>query len=96
MKRTLLPLLFVLAACQGFRDTPINGGLRQQLMEFATAAGDAAIRAKGTELLLKHAPELLPIVDSNLDKQVSLGEMIDFLDRATPAQIVVLGAIYFR
>lgn len=96
MKRIALPLVFVLASCQALRDIPSDGGLRQQLMEFATLAGDAAIRAKGTELLRKHAPELLPLIDKSGDGQMSLGELIDFLDRCDAAQVVMLGAIYFQ
>jgi hypothetical protein len=95
--KQLLPIaLILLTSCGALRDIPADGGLRQQLMEFATAAGDAAIRLKGTELLVKHAPELLPLIDKNLDRQVSLGELIDFIDRCEPAQVVMLGAIYFR
>lgn len=97
MKTALLTLLLFLSSCAGFRETPADGGLRQQLIETLTVFGDAAVRLKGTELLREKAPHLLPLVDkAPVDGQVSLAEMVSFVQNADAATIVMLGAIYFQ
>lgn len=97
MKTVLLTLLLFLSSCAGFRDVPADGGLRQQLIETLTVFGDAAVRLKGTELLREKAPHLLPLVDkAPVDGQVSLAEMVSFVQNADAATIVMLGAIYFQ
>lgn len=98
MKSLILStLLFLMCSCGALRDTPADGGLRQQLIEMFAAVGDAAIRLEGTKLLREKAPELLPLVDkAPADGMVSLAEIVEFVKNADPATIVMLGAIYFR
>lgn len=107
MKSLILStLLFLMCSCGALRDTPADGGLRQQLIEMFAAVGDAAIRLEGTKLLREKAPELLPLIDRPTpveggaplppDGMVSLAEIVSFVQNADPATIVVLGAIYFR
>jgi hypothetical protein len=106
MKSLLLSaLLFLCASCGAFLNTPADGGLRQQLIETLTLAGDVAVRMEGTRLLDEHAPGLKQYIDKPevvdgvtvpKDGQVSLAEFVKFIEQATPAQIVMLGAIYFR
>ena len=97
MKTVLLSLCLFLCSCAGFRETPPDGGLRQQLIESLTVFGDAAVRLKGTELLREKAPHLMPFVDkAPADGQVSLAEIVSFIEGADAATIVMLGAIYFQ
>jgi hypothetical protein len=96
MKALVLSSLLLLSSCGVLRDAPADGGLRQQLIEFVTVAGDAAMRLEGTRLLNEHAPQLVPMLDKDRDGSVSLAEAVEFIQSADAAQIVMLGAIYFR
>jgi hypothetical protein len=93
----LSALLFLMCSCGVLRDTPADGGLRQQLIEMAAAVTDAAMRLEGTKLLQEHAPALVPLMDQEpKDGMVSVDEFVNFVANADAATIVVLGAIYFR
>lgn len=95
MKTVLLSaLLFLLPSC-GVLSGMNDGGMQRQLVETLGAFGDAAVRLEGTRLLNEHAPGLVPMIDSNGDKQVSLQELVDFINMADPAQMIVLGTIFF-
>jgi hypothetical protein len=71
--RKILPLTFVLVACQS---TPTE---RRDLADVAIAVfrtvGDAMLRVDGLAALKKYAPEAVAIIDTNQDLVITLAEI---------------------
>jgi hypothetical protein len=84
-----LPLFMLAASCQS-ANRPA-GGTRERIQRFAVAFGEAIVQTKGTEVVKKHAPHLMPIIDADHNDVLSLQEILalDFEDPAILALVII-------
>lgn len=74
---------------------------KADVVEIATLVGDVVVQTKGTAWVLREAPDLLPILDTNGDKVLQLAEVVGappaLFDRAAVARLLVAAtAEYLR
>lgn len=82
---TLCALL--LAACSS---SPQPNSNRDRLIAVAMTLGDPVVAIYGYALVEEHAPELLPVLDGNGDKILTVAEVRTAAESVTEAQAAVL------